>query len=58
MLEKTGLRHAAVCKRWSLICAPRGAFAQLVETAGDTSSELVETAGDVPPGSRMEIVTY
>ena len=28
VLEKTGLRHAAVCKRWSLICAPRGAFAR------------------------------
>ena len=40
VLEKTGLRHAAVCKRWSLICAPRGAFARLVETAGDASSEL------------------
>ena len=38
VLEKTGLRHAAVCKRWSLICAPRGAFARLVESAGDASA--------------------
>ena len=44
VLEKTGLRHAAVCKRWSLICAPRGAFARLVETAGDASSELQAAA--------------
>ena len=29
-----------MCKRWSLICAPRGAFARLVETAGDATSAL------------------
>ena len=44
VLEKTGLRHAAVCKRWSLICAPRGAFARLVETAGDATSALHSAA--------------
>ena len=29
-----------MCKRWFLICAPRGAFARLVETAGDATSAL------------------
>ena len=66
VLEKTGLRHAAVCKRWSLICAPRGAFARLVETAGDASSELRAVAlgelrrlsGEEAGGRRVDALSY